>query len=341
MNYDKSQQLAREIIRRDKWWDILSRFIDVLRINIFMVDSKGLVILPPDESKYGGRFTADHSLGFDLLLDSSNIIKNFEDKGQYLESINRYDLHSFAIPIVVESKTVIAYMIVGPVILNRKMDTAEYESWALKYGANPKDLVNEIHELRVVSNVMIGSILDLLSEIVRDNIDLSIKEKELDQMKLSREMFPVSGKNNAAQEIYSAVRLDELLITLLDVALKMTNTESGSIMVLDDKQKDLMIKVSRGLNAERIEKSKSKMGEGIAGLAAKENQTFFIEGQSTDNRIAHLLKRSDIKESLVLPLQSKGKVFGVLNVSTRTNESKIKDNLDNLQYLAKLLSSAF
>ena len=69
-------------------------------------------------------------------------------------------------------------------------------------------------------------------------------------------------------------------MTLLDVALKMTNTECGSIMVVDqEKQGDLTIKVSRGLNEERVKNTRVRIGEGIAGLAAKENKPFVIHGQ--------------------------------------------------------------
>ena len=45
LNEDASRQLALKIINKEKWWDILSRFIDVLHINIFIVDRKDFI--PP------------------------------------------------------------------------------------------------------------------------------------------------------------------------------------------------------------------------------------------------------------------------------------------------------
>lgn len=335
------RKLSQKIINKDKWWDMLSRFIDVLRINIFIVDYEGRVVLPPEEGKYGGGLLADKRLGFDLIHDSFEFHETFVAHGQFYESVNRYELHSYAIPIKVDDtqEQTVAYMIVGPVILNKRMESARYKEYAAEYEVDEADLVDEISELRVVSNLMMNSILNLLSEIIKDNVELTMRQDEIEKGDRSPDSLSTSMKE-VAQEIYSTVRIDELLATLLDVALKMTETECGSIMVVDEANGDLTIKVSRGLKMD-AQDSRLKMGEGIAGLAAKEKAHFFIEGNESDNRIIHLLRRPEIKHALVMPLISKNRVFGVLNLHTKREMSKIRDNFDNLQYLSKLLSSAF
>ena len=83
-NDDASRQLALKIINKEKWWDILSRFIDVLHINIFIVDRKGLAILPPEEGKYGGRLLMERSLGFHPAQEPAEFLKKFEQYGSYL-----------------------------------------------------------------------------------------------------------------------------------------------------------------------------------------------------------------------------------------------------------------
>jgi len=228
-------------------------------------------------------------------------------------------------------------MIIGPVVLNKRLSGADYEAMAEKYGCDKAEALNELGGIRVISNVMINSILDLLSEIVRDNIELSLRKKELHKIKTDSGALSEEFKE-AAQEIYSTVYLDELLATLLDVALKMTNAECGSIMVRDAEQ--LTVKASRGLDSQEAQGARTKLGEGIAGIAAKENTSFVIHGTEGDNRIKHFLKRPDIKEALVMPLEDKSRVFGVLNLHTKREGGKIEGNLNNLQYLSKLLSSA-
>jgi len=337
---EHSRKLVGKIINKDKWWDTLSRFIDVLRINIFIVDVDGLIILPPEERKYAGRLLCDDSLGFDLFHKGKNLLTQFERQGVFLEAKNRYDLHTYAIPIKTKNEDIFAYMIVGPVILNKRLNIWEYESMAKEDGADAYELLNEIDEIRIVSYLMINSILDLLSEIVRDNVELSIKEKELDDIRSDQRAI-TKEMHDKVQKIYSTVRLDELLVTLLDVALKITDTECGSIMIFDEEKENLTIKVSRGLNTQLVKNISLRVGEGIAGLAAKEKSSFIIHGDKADNRISHLLKRPEIKQAVVMPLANQEKVFGVINLHTKKEHSKIDESLDNLQHLSKLVSSAF
>lgn len=341
LNEETSRQLALKVINKEKWWDILSRFIDVLHINIFIVDRKGLTILPPEEGKYGGRLLTDRSLGFHPAQEASEFLKKFEQYGSYLEYASPLNLHQFAIPIHINGEGgALGYMIVGPIILNKRLENAEYAALAREHNIPAQDFINEINGLRVVSNVMMNSILDLLYEIVKNNIELSGIKSEMRRQGEGKEGFSEEIKA-AAKDLYSTVCLDELLVTLLDVALKMTNTECGSIMVVDqEKQGDLTIKVSRGLKEDRVKNTRVRIGEGIAGLAAKERKPFVIHGQEgKDNRIKPFLQRPEIQHSLVMPLMAKRRIFGVLNLHTREAHCNIENNIENLQYLSNLLSS--
>lgn len=337
---DHVRELALKIINKEKWWDILSRFIDVLRINIFIVDNQGSILLPPEEGKYGGRLLTDRTLGLDLISEPPSFFQKFQRHGLYLEYASRLKLHQFAIPININGDT-IGYMIVGPVILSKRLENAEYERIAREKGISDHDLISEINALRVVSNVMMNSILDLLYEIVKNNVALSGIKKEIYKPQQEQSSDLSREVKEAAKNLYSTVCLDELLVTLLDVALKMTRTECGSIMVADEeKEGDMMIRVSRGVNLDKMQNVRVKIGEGICGTAARERVPYYlIHGQEGSNRIKHLLKRPEIKHSLVMPLVSKKGVFGVLNLHTKEDDCAIENNIENLQYLSRLLAS--
>jgi len=333
--------MALQIINKDKWWDMLSRFIDVLRINIFVVDTDGLFILPPDKTRFGGRLLTERPLGFDLLQHSQGFLDQFESHNGFLESKNRYQLHTYAIPIQLSKKITIAYMIVGPVVLNKRLEREEYVKMAKEVQADSDDVLSVIYELRIVSNMMIKSILDLLSEIMRDHVSMSVQEKELHRIKEEQRIPTPKDFEEMAKEIYTSVCVDELLVTLLDVALKMTKAECGSIMISDKEKGYMTVKASRGLDEDRIRDLRVKLGEGIAGIAAQEKKAYVIKGQQGDNRIRPFLNRPEIKESLIIPLQAKDHVFGVLSLSNKTQEGRFEENLDNLRYLTTLVSSAF
>lgn len=339
MNSHRPNQ-SRELINKEKWWDILSRFINVLRVNISIIDPEGRIVLPPDESKFGGRLMTKPEYKVNLLgrMDQ-NVLDQFEPNGKYYECELPYDLRCFAIKIEADKGQVIGYMIVGPVVLGRSQLVGRYEEIAKERGVDPAALLAEIRELRNVSHLMMNSILDLLNEIVRDNIELSIKEKELSLMKLDPERGASFKK--AAREIIATVQQDELLVTMLDWALKITDAEAGSVMMMDDETKTLSVRVSRGIDEKCYRDRQIPLGDGISGIAAQHNEVFYISPKGCDSKIAHLLKRPQIKESVVIPLSTAKRVFGVMNLHTQKVSSQIEDNLENLRNLSRLLTSAF
>ena len=157
----------------------------------------------------------------------------------------------------------------------------------------------------------VKSILDLLTEITRDIIELHFEKKKLAQMRINQEALP-KKVSEVAQEIYARIHLDELLVTLLDIAMRMTNTECGSIMILEEGD-ELSIKASRELRT-LILKKKIRLDRESRVLLKKENLLSFM-GQS-NGRIKSLLKRPEIKQSIVM-LVVRVIAFLVSSISTR------------------------
>ncbi len=333
----KKKLKAKELINKDKWWDMLSRMIDVLQINLFIVDDLGQIVLPPEESRFGGKLIVGNFFDIDFLAHQVIIPEAFKKYGKYFEYETSFGLKLFALPIVAKERT-IAYLIAGPLILNRRPSIQESEDLAARLGVDSNTIVDQFSTLRVTSNVMINSILDLLSEVLNNTVALTLTERVLEREE--NEHLITHAQKLEAEEIYARVGFDEMLITLLDVALKMTDTECGSIMLLDEANNVLMVKAARGLKSEVVNTGRTRLGEGIAGIAAEHNESYFIRGvESNNNRIAHLLKRGDIKNALVMPLVTENRVFGVLNLHTKRENDKLESNIENLQYLSQLISS--
>ena len=338
MNDVQKRQFVAEIIDKDKWKEIITRFIDVLKINVFLLDFEGQVLLPPVEGRYGWEFFAQSCLHLDATISKANILEKFRENEGFVEYRCLSGLCAFAIPISGEENKIIAYLIVGPTILNKKEEPNFYQGIAEKLEFDSRKLMDVINDVRVVSNITIKSILDLLSEVAKDVVELNLEKRRLSQMKINQESLS-KKVSEVAQDIYATIHLDELLVTLLDIALKMTNMECGSIMILDEGNQ-LAIKASRGLD-EKVQSKRLKVGDGIAGLAVKENSPFIIHGTEGENRIQHLLKRPEIKHAIVMPINTKNRTCGVLNLHTKQENTHIEENLDNLQYLSRLISAAF
>src|SRR3989304_6939495 len=96
----------------------------------------------------------------------------------------------------------------------------------------------------------------------------------------------LEGISRMAQEAYTLEKLYEYYLNLV---LRITGTTAGSILLVDELNKDLVFaavkgKGSRGLLGKRI-----PMGEGIAGWVARTGRSYFA-GKGTQDR---LIKQQD------------------------------------------------
>ncbi|HOY10072.1 MAG TPA: GAF domain-containing protein [Candidatus Omnitrophota bacterium] len=341
-NQEYLQQFLDQLVNKDKWTDFLRRFIDVLRINIFVVDYNGKLLIPPYRDSldrgYGVEFLTA-SFSFDFSGQEYNMLEEFIQHGQYLEAKDSFDFHMFAIPVKADVEKTVAYLIVGPVILNKRWDNEDYMNMANRLHIEFDDLIDRILEIKVVSFVSMKAILDLLAKVVKDIVDLNVEMKRLHRKNYNKEVLSKEIAETA-KDLYATIHLDELLITILDVALNLTQAESGSIMLLDERAGELVVKVSRGMPEEVSQGARNKIGEGISGIAARDNTSFVISGREGDPRIKYLLKRPSIKQSMVVPLSAQNRVFGVLNLHTEKAGGQISANVGNLEHLSKLISTA-
>jgi hypothetical protein len=344
---DKAKVLG-DIINKKKWVNFLRHFIDVLRINILIVDTAGKTIIPPAgdgggrSGRYGSRFLTT-SFKFDFSGKSKKFLEDFVSHGYYLEAKDCFEFHAFAIPIKTDQKNIFAYLLVGPIILNKGWNNEDYTNVAHQMNIEPTDdagLIDLIQEIRVVSHVTMKAILDLLAEVAKNILEIEIEKHHLHQQQTIDAGTLPQRITEAAKDLYATIHLDELLITVLDLALNLTQAECGSIMIMDKQTQELTIKVSRGIDQKQVMKTRLKMGEGIAGIAAQDNTPFIIKGTKGNSRIQHLLKRANIKEAVIVPLAIEKQVFGVLNLHTKSEGQPMITNLNNIRHLSRLISTS-
>lgn len=341
MENRKTKEHLQDFIDKEKWAEVLTRFIEVLRINIFLVDSGGRLLLAPCKDRYGWNLFVASPLGFSLLNQQSGILEKFRKHGFYLEYSYPFDLHNFAIPIKLDEEKTLAYIIVGPVILNKRLEKEEYARIAREMKIDEHTLCDLINEIRTMSFIGIKSVLDLLDEVARYVMQLTVQNRDLEK-RLSQRDALSRGLSEAVQDIQSAIRVDELLVALLDVALHVTRAECGTIMITDPATGELTIRASRGIGRDIAQKARTKLGEGVAGTAAQDNVSFLIHGtETTNNRIKPFLKRPDVRYALVTPLSVNNRVLGVLNLHTKKADVQLLDeSLDTVKMLSRLASFA-
>lgn len=132
----------------------------------------------------------------------------------------------------------------------------------------------------------------------------------------------------------SRLDLRSCLELLLTSVLKTLGADMGSVMLLDEESGELTIKVAQGLDEKIIRETCLKLGEGIAGWVAKEEEPLLINDVSEDKRFKATVKREGLCSALCVPLKIKGKVIGVLNMGTTCPGEFTPEDLQLLGTLA-------
>ncbi|MFC1945179.1 GAF domain-containing protein [Chloroflexota bacterium] len=140
-------------------------------------------------------------------------------------------------------------------------------------------------------------------------------ERELETQILRRhhQLLALSHISNAVSGLKD---LDVIMRIALDSVLSLFSEAVGGILLLDDKIGKLHYHVYHGLSPKYTENRGIAIGEGIAGRVAESGKSMLIEDISLDNRAARpdLVNAEGIRAFISIPLKSKEKVEGVMNI---------------------------
>lgn len=145
-----------------------------------------------------------------------------------------------------------------------------------------------------------------------------------------------------SETLLSEIEIERLYELILEIVQRETNADVVSLMLLDEKEQTLCVEAARGLPAEVIGSTNTRLGEGIAGWVARQGQPLLLtDGALVDPAIREAMQREDVASALCLPLKIKGRVIGVLNASKTTLGSPFDHpDLELLSILASQVATA-
>ncbi|SPQ01049.1 hypothetical protein NBG4_400017 [Candidatus Sulfobium mesophilum] len=124
--------------------------------------------------------------------------------------------------------------------------------------------------------------------------------------------------------------------TILQEARRIIVADSGSVMLLDEKEGYLSIKAAFGLKSDT--KIRLKIGEGIAGDVLKTGRAELIDNVLTDLRF--LPGTTKVTSMLCAPIGCEGRNFGVINMSYASENVFSANDLKLIRALAVYASIA-
>ncbi len=126
---------------------------------------------------------------------------------------------------------------------------------------------------------------------------------------------------NFGEKIESITNFNRLVDFIINEASSILESERCSLMLLDENKGELCIKGAVGLDPDIVKKSKINVGEGIAGVVAREGKAMLVKKAGQDRRFEHEgLPTCRTKSFLSVPIALDHKMIGVINVTDKINQ---------------------
>ncbi len=146
----------------------------------------------------------------------------------------------------------------------------------------------------------------------------------------------ISALREITRAISQAWSLDQTLALITRKTARVMDVDSCSIYLLDDNGEYLVLQATTGLAAEAVGRARLKFGEGLTGHAAKANKAISASHASHDPRFKYLpeTKEAMFQSLLAVPLVSRNRVIGAMNVQTRAGREHTDDEIELLSIIA-------
>ncbi len=117
-----------------------------------------------------------------------------------------------------------------------------------------------------------------------------------------------------ADVVNTTLDLDTTLRRVAELVRKVIDYEIFAILLVNEKTQDLRIRFQLGYAREVAERVKIKMGEGVTGMAAQRREAILVDDVSKHPE--YISAAPNVRAELAIPLITKNKVIGVLNLET-------------------------
>jgi len=146
----------------------------------------------------------------------------------------------------------------------------------------------------------------------------------------------IEALSKVSKTITSNLYLEDILKLIVIVTAEVMNSKICSLLLLDEEKNELIIRATQSVSEAYNRKPNIKLGEGIAGLVAKENRPIVTLDVKKDSRYINrdIAKKENLCSLLSVPLSVKNKVIGVLNSYTSARHKFSKEETEILTSVA-------
>jgi len=164
------------------------------------------------------------------------------------------------------------------------------------------------------------------------------KPAEIDHLKklLREKEQEIAVLSQVSKIIVSGKYLEEILNLIVAVTAETMHSKICSIMLLNEKKQELIIKATQSLSEEYRNKPNIKVGQSISGKAVREKRPIAVLNVTKEPgyMFPQVAKKEGLCSMLSVPMAVKDRIIGVINVYTAEEHRFTEAEIDILQSIA-------
>jgi len=146
----------------------------------------------------------------------------------------------------------------------------------------------------------------------------------------------IAALSKISKAISSDLYLEDILKLIVTVTAEVMNSRILTLMLLDDKKQNLVIRATQSISEEYIKKEPLKKGQGIAWKVVNENKPIVVPDvlKEPGYKYKDIAKKEDLVSLLCVPLAVRNRVIGALNCYTSKPHKFSKTEINVLTSVA-------
>jgi len=172
---------------------------------------------------------------------------------------------------------------------------------------------------------LLGKILTDMGVITNEQLDEALfAQQKMFEIYNSMESDKLGTAIEIGSIVNSSLNLSEVLTLIMRHANEVTNSVASTLMLLDDETMELVFSVPTGPKADQLTDIRIPFGKGIAGWVAEHEEPLLVSDVKKDPRFYQIIDKIsgfETKSILCVPIKSKTKLIGVLEVINKTDGS--------------------
>ncbi len=147
-----------------------------------------------------------------------------------------------------------------------------------------------------------------------------LEEKKRVEQEIIKKNVELLALNRISATVGQSLNLEEILNLAISELLKIVGDKGVGIYLLDREKKELIFTAQKGFSNDFYKSvSRIRIGEGMTGSVAGQQMPMACDDYSKyPQALGPVVQNEKIKSLLSVPLMSKDKVVGVLNIASRT-----------------------